>query len=70
MSERPRKLIDLLRCQTGSDDLLRVLLKAQAGGIRTSEETLDGQTRVRVTALDARGPSSIRAGESARGCRR
>lgn len=54
MAERPPKLIDLLRSQTGSDDLLRVLLKAQAGGRQTAEETLDCRTRVRVTALQPR----------------
>ena len=53
MAERPRKMIDLLRCQTGSDDLLRVLLKAQAARSRTAEATLTDNTRVRVTALHA-----------------
>ena len=51
MPDRPRKLIDLLRSQTRSDDLLRILLKAQATRGDSPLETQSGGTRIRVTPL-------------------
>ena len=67
MTPRHGTLLDLLRSRTGSDDLLRVLLKAQADRERGSVEAVAGQTRVRVTALHGEAALSRGHGRSGGG---
>lgn len=48
----PRPLLDILRSKTGSDDLLRTLLKAQAAHSQTAVKPITDDTAIRVVALN------------------
>lgn len=49
-------LLELLRTRTGSDDLLRTLLKAQAAHSQAVVQSMDNGTAIRVVALDKGEP--------------
>ena len=53
---QPRSLIDLLRTKTGSDDLLRTLLKAQAAHSQSAVKSMTDGTAIRVVALSKSDP--------------
>lgn len=46
-----RSLIDLLRSKTGSDDLLRTLMKAQAAHSQSAVKSITDGIAIRVVAL-------------------